>query len=127
MIIINVSPLQKGNTCFYVYSINLYDLIISIVYFRILKKDPYHNSCLPVHIACLVELKKTNGKYMCFHVKIEYTIKNKLYTLYDHFSALFYLAHKLVDLYPDMALAWFAVGCYYYSLGNYHFYFIILK
>ncbi|XP_054003923.1 cell division cycle protein 16 homolog isoform X3 [Hylaeus anthracinus] len=59
---------------------------------RILKKDPYHNSCLPVHIACLVELKKTN--------------------------ALFYLAHKLVDLYPDMALAWFAVGCYYYSIGK---------
>lgn len=59
---------------------------------RILKKDPYHNSCLPVHIACLVELKKTN--------------------------ALFYLAHKLVDLYPDIALAWFAVGCYYYSIGK---------
>lgn len=59
---------------------------------RILKKDPYHNSCLPVHIACLVELKKTN--------------------------ALFYLAHKLVDLYPEMALAWFAVGCYYYTIGK---------
>ncbi|EZA53221.1 hypothetical protein DMN91_005011 [Ooceraea biroi] len=59
---------------------------------KILKKDPYHNSCLPVHIACLVELKKTN--------------------------ALFYLAHKLVDLYPEMALAWFAVGCYYYTIGK---------
>ncbi|XP_047361479.1 cell division cycle protein 16 homolog isoform X1 [Vespa velutina] len=59
---------------------------------RILNKDPYHTACLPVHIACLVELKKTN--------------------------ALFYLAHKLVDLYPDMALAWFAVGCYYYSIGK---------
>lgn len=59
---------------------------------RILKKDPYHNSCLPIHVACLVELKKTN--------------------------VLFYLAHKLVDLYPDMALAWFAVGCYYYSIGK---------
>ncbi|XP_011264725.2 cell division cycle protein 16 homolog [Camponotus floridanus] len=58
----------------------------------ILKKDPYHNSCLPVHIACLVELKKTN--------------------------ALFYLAHRLVDLYPEMALAWFAVGCYYYTIGK---------
>ncbi|XP_033226801.1 cell division cycle protein 16 homolog isoform X2 [Belonocnema kinseyi] len=58
----------------------------------ILKKDPYHNGCLPVHIACLVELKKTN--------------------------ALFYMAHKLVDLYPDMALAWFAVGCYYFSIGK---------
>ncbi|XP_015514715.2 cell division cycle protein 16 homolog [Neodiprion lecontei] len=59
---------------------------------RILKKDPYHSTCLPVHIACLVELKKSN--------------------------ALFYLAHKLVDLYPDMALAWFAVGCYYYVIGK---------
>ncbi|XP_032686384.1 cell division cycle protein 16 homolog [Odontomachus brunneus] len=59
---------------------------------KILRKDPYHNSCLPVHIACLVELKKTN--------------------------ALFYLAHKLVDLYPEMALAWFAVGCYYYSIDK---------
>ncbi|XP_076239082.1 cell division cycle protein 16 [Calliopsis andreniformis] len=59
---------------------------------RILKKDPFHNLCLPLHIACLVELKKTN--------------------------ALFYLAHKLVDLYPDLALAWFAVGCYYYSIGK---------
>ncbi|XP_034935947.1 cell division cycle protein 16 homolog [Chelonus insularis] len=58
----------------------------------ILKKDPYHSTCLPVHIACLVELKKTN--------------------------ALFYLAHKLVDLYPDMALAWFAVGCYYFAIGK---------
>ncbi|KAL0122000.1 hypothetical protein PUN28_007059 [Cardiocondyla obscurior] len=59
---------------------------------KILKKDPYHNACLPVHIACLVELKKTN--------------------------ALFYLAHRLVDLYPEMALAWFAVGCYYYTIGK---------
>lgn len=59
---------------------------------RILKKDPYHSTCLPVHVACLVELKKAN--------------------------ALFYLAHKLVDLYPDMALAWFAVGCYYYVIGK---------
>ncbi|XP_063995452.1 cell division cycle protein 16 homolog [Diachasmimorpha longicaudata] len=59
---------------------------------KILKKDPYHSSCLPVHIACLVELKKT--------------------------TALFYLAHKLVDLYPDMALAWFAVGCYYFGIGK---------
>ncbi|KAJ8669052.1 hypothetical protein QAD02_000311 [Eretmocerus hayati] len=58
----------------------------------ILKSDPYHSGCLPLHIACLVELKKTND--------------------------LFYLAHKLVDLYPELALSWFAVGCYYYSIGK---------
>lgn len=34
------------------------------------------------------------------------------------FIALFLLAHKLVDLYPESALAWFAVGCYYYLIGK---------
>jgi len=58
----------------------------------VLKKDPYHSSCLPVHISCLVELKKVNK--------------------------LFYLAHQLVDLYPEMAISWYAVGCYYYAIGK---------
>ena len=55
--------------------------------------DPYHSSCLPLHIAVLVELKKSND--------------------------LFYLAHNLVDVYPGKAVAWFAVGCYY-MLVNKH-------
>ncbi|XP_066994017.2 cell division cycle protein 16 homolog isoform X2 [Anabrus simplex] len=59
---------------------------------EVLKKDPYHSSCLPVHIGCLVELKRSNQ--------------------------LFYLAHRLVDLYPEMAISWFAVGCYYYVIGK---------
>lgn len=44
----------------------------SLIHFvcRILKKDPYHSACLPVHIACLVELKKTNGKLINFFVFI---------------------------------------------------------
>ncbi|KAL3846820.1 hypothetical protein ACJMK2_017774 [Sinanodonta woodiana] len=54
---------------------------------RVLEKDPYNSLCLPLHIAVLVELKKSN--------------------------ALFYLAHKLVDMYPDKPVSWFAVGCYY--------------
>ncbi|XP_025422484.1 cell division cycle protein 16 homolog [Sipha flava] len=58
----------------------------------VLKQDPYHPECLPIHIACLVELEKSNE--------------------------LFYLAHKLVDLQPDQAIAWFAVGCYYYLIGK---------
>jgi anaphase-promoting complex subunit 6 len=31
---------------------------------------------------------------------------------------LFVLAHKLVDLYPEKTVAWFAVGCYYFSVGK---------
>ncbi|EEC19496.1 cell division cycle regulator protein, putative [Ixodes scapularis] len=58
----------------------------------VLSKDPYHTDCLPVHISCLLELGKSN--------------------------ALFYLAHKLVDLFPDNAISWFAVGCYYFLVGK---------
>ncbi|XP_076812407.1 cell division cycle protein 16 homolog [Clavelina lepadiformis] len=53
----------------------------------ILKSDPYHPSCLPLHVALLVELKETNK--------------------------LFYLAHQLVGKYPDLPISWYAVGCYY--------------
>jgi len=59
---------------------------------EIIKADPYHARCLPIHIALLVELKKTN--------------------------CLFQVAHSLVDLYPEWSTAWFAVGCYYYLSGR---------
>lgn len=53
----------------------------------ILERDPYHKKTLFVQIGCLMELRDSN--------------------------ALFYMAHKLVDLYPDEAISWYAVGCYY--------------
>ncbi|EDO45312.1 predicted protein [Nematostella vectensis] len=59
----------------------------------VLNLDPFHEACLPTHISCLVELKKSND--------------------------LFYLAHKLVDNYPQKAVAWYAVGCYYYLIEKY--------
>ena len=59
---------------------------------RVLDTDPFHATCLPVHLACQVELRDTNG--------------------------LFFLAHRLVDAYPQRAVSWFAVGCYYYLSGN---------
>ncbi|CAG07287.1 unnamed protein product [Tetraodon nigroviridis] len=31
---------------------------------------------------------------------------------------LFYLSHKLVDLYPNNPVSWFAVGCYYLMVGH---------
>ncbi|XP_043927047.1 cell division cycle protein 16 homolog [Protopterus annectens] len=58
----------------------------------IMDKDPFHASCLPVHIGTLVELNKANE--------------------------LFYLSHKLVDLYPCSPVSWFAVGCYYLMVGH---------
>jgi len=59
---------------------------------RVIKADPWHASCLPVHIALMVELKVSNS--------------------------LFQLAHSLVDLYPEWCVSWFAVGCYYYLTGR---------
>uniref|UniRef100_A0A669EPG2 Cell division cycle 16 homolog (S. cerevisiae) n=1 Tax=Oreochromis niloticus TaxID=8128 RepID=A0A669EPG2_ORENI len=58
----------------------------------VMVKDPFHASCLPVHIGTLVELGKANE--------------------------LFYLSHKLVDLYPNNPVSWFAVGCYYLMVGH---------
>nr|KAI8751246.1 putative cell division cycle protein 16 [Biomphalaria glabrata] len=60
---------------------------------KVLSKDPYNSQCLPIHIAVLVELKNSN--------------------------ALFYLAHKLVDYYPDKSISWFAIGCYYMLTENF--------
>ncbi|KAK9882233.1 hypothetical protein WA026_019747 [Henosepilachna vigintioctopunctata] len=58
----------------------------------ILKQDPWHTACLPIHISSQVELKET--------------------------TKLFLLAHNLVDLYPNLAISWYAVGCYYYIIGK---------
>ena len=58
----------------------------------VLTKDIYHSSCLPVHISCLMELKKI----------IE----------------LFELAHALVNLYPESGISWYSVGCYYLIINK---------
>lgn len=29
---------------------------------KVLSEDPYHHDCLPIHIACQVELKQSNSK-----------------------------------------------------------------
>ncbi|XP_052869462.1 cell division cycle protein 16 homolog [Anopheles cruzii] len=58
----------------------------------ILKRDPYHKRSLTVQIGCLMELRD--------------------------FNRLFYVAHKLVDFYPDDAISWYAVGCYYDLIGK---------
>lgn len=58
----------------------------------ILNEDPWHMACLPIHISCYVELKDSNR--------------------------IFLLAHNLVDLYPNLAISWYAVGCYYYITGK---------
>ena len=31
---------------------------------KVMKKDPFHEGCLPIHISCLIELRKPNGKFL---------------------------------------------------------------
>ncbi|KAL0042944.1 hypothetical protein WJX79_004643 [Trebouxia sp. C0005] len=59
----------------------------------LLENDPYATEVYPVHITASLELRKKNE--------------------------LFRRAHKLVQEYPDRALAWFAVGCYYLCTQQY--------
>lgn len=60
---------------------------------RVLEEDPYHLGVLPVHIASLVSL--------------------------DMKSAVFYVAHQLVNAYPMAPVAWFTAGCYYFMVKKY--------
>eukprot|EP00891_Asterochloris_glomerata_P009640 jgi/Astpho2/9640/e_gw1.00146.47.1_t len=54
---------------------------------QLLSRDAYALEVFPVHIAACVELQKKNE--------------------------LFLRGHRLVQEYPERALSWFAVGCYY--------------
>lgn len=58
----------------------------------ILEKDVHHIECLPVYISSLMEIDKP--------------------------TQLFDIAHQLVDLYPESAISWFAVGCYYLVINK---------
>lgn len=58
----------------------------------ILEKDVHHVECLPIYIAALMEIDKP--------------------------TQLFDTAHQLVDLYPESAISWFAVGCYYLRINK---------
>ena len=55
--------------------------------------DLHNLGCLPIFLCALVELQRKNE--------------------------LFLLEHQLVDSHPQEAVAWFAVGCYYYMIPNF--------
>ncbi|KAH7544006.1 hypothetical protein JRO89_XS15G0085200 [Xanthoceras sorbifolium] len=56
----------------------------------LLEKDPFHLKCTLVHLAAAMELGHSNELYL--------------------------MACNLVKDYPQKALSWFAVGCYYYCI-----------
>ncbi|KAG9447859.1 hypothetical protein H6P81_013987 [Aristolochia fimbriata] len=60
----------------------------------LLEKDPYHLKCMVVHLAAAMELGRSNELYL--------------------------LSCNLVKDYPQKALSWFAVGCYYYCIKKYN-------
>ncbi|GAB2230997.1 hypothetical protein Droror1_Dr00027280 [Drosera rotundifolia] len=60
---------------------------------QLLEKDPFHMKCTLVHLAAAMELGQSNELYL--------------------------LACNLVKDYPQKALSWFAVGCYYYCIKKY--------
>ncbi|ODN92723.1 anaphase-promoting complex subunit 6 [Cryptococcus wingfieldii CBS 7118] len=57
---------------------------------KILSRIPGHTSALPIHLACMHHIHRLR-------------------------SALFILAHDLVDQDPQSALTWYAVGLWYFS------------
>ncbi|XP_050872759.1 anaphase-promoting complex subunit 6 isoform X2 [Lathyrus oleraceus] len=61
--------------------------------FVLLEKDPFHIKSTLVHLAAAMELGNSNELYL--------------------------MACNLVKDYPQKALSWFAVGCYYYCIKKY--------
>ncbi|XP_010274424.1 PREDICTED: anaphase-promoting complex subunit 6 [Nelumbo nucifera] len=59
----------------------------------LLERDPFHLKCTLVHLAAAMELGHSNELYL--------------------------MACNLVKDYPQKALSWFAVGCYYYCIKKY--------
>ncbi|GAA0165335.1 ubiquitin-protein ligase [Lithospermum erythrorhizon] len=59
----------------------------------LLEKDPFHLKCTLVHLAAALGLGHSNELYL--------------------------MACNLVKDYPQKALSWFAVGCYYYCIKKY--------
>ncbi|XP_058221476.1 anaphase-promoting complex subunit 6 isoform X1 [Rhododendron vialii] len=59
----------------------------------LLEKDPFHLKCTLVHLAAAMELGHSNELYL--------------------------MACNLVKDYPQKALSWFAVGCYYYCIKKF--------
>ncbi|XP_047089981.1 anaphase-promoting complex subunit 6 [Lolium rigidum] len=59
----------------------------------LLERDPFHLKCTLVHLAAAMELGHSNDLYL--------------------------LSCNLVKDYPQKAISWFAVGCYYYCIKKY--------
>ena len=57
------------------------------------ERDPFNLRCASIHVSALVEL--------------------------GHKSELFYCAHNLVSAYPERAISWYSVACYYYTIGKF--------
>ncbi|KAL5731925.1 Cell division cycle protein 16 [Ranunculus cassubicifolius] len=59
----------------------------------LLERDPFHSKCTLVHLSVAMELGHSNELYL--------------------------MSCNLVKDYPQKALSWFAVGCYYYCIKKY--------
>mmetsp|Transcript_17222 Transcript_17222/g.28307 ORF Transcript_17222/g.28307 Transcript_17222/m.28307 type:complete len:551 (+) Transcript_17222:192-1844(+) len=70
-----------------------YQRCLDITSSVLVQNDSYDTTCLPLHIVCLVELKRKNDLFLC--------------------------AHRLVEEHGDSAVAWYAVGCFYLLVGKY--------
>jgi anaphase-promoting complex subunit 6 len=92
------------------------------VYYRVITEDPYHVGCLPVFIACLIEMGKVTG--ICPNFSLNKTKQDLVWCLHEFYVfiiidlELFRIAHKLVEVTSDSALAWYSVGAYYFLIGR---------
>ena len=73
-------------------------------FYSILNNDAFNLEVLPLHVSCLVELKLTTGYIFRSFSAQMFAAGYFTSLLFFFFAELFYLAHKLTDMYPDTAV-----------------------
>lgn len=97
---------------------------------RVLERDPYATECLAPHLAAALELGRKNELFLRWGFESRWCCADVCHNSVPvepapvghghqrqracmHPAASHRRSHQLVEEYPDSALSWFAVGCYY--------------
>ena len=84
------------------------------------EQDPFEQSVLPVHICAMVHLHLHAA--LGLEPQDWHASSGAAHTwppFRGRHADLFYLAHMLVEEYPQQAVSWFAVGSYYHLISDY--------
>lgn len=76
--------------------------------------EPYYLDIVPTHLGALVRLATADS-----YSSNSLTVKSDSEVNSKPVADIFQLAHSLVNIFPQQAISWYAVACFYYVTGKY--------